>query len=772
MGSTGDYQPSLPNGNGTQLSELSPIYTPSFSQLGEDKLDLPRILAIARRRAVIIAGVAIAVTSGVVTKVLQQVPNYEGKFQLLVGPASDDNKLERLTGSLSQNAGVQIETIDYETQIQVLWSPQVLSDIVKTIQKRYPDVDYHTLRSKLAIARLGQTKILEVRYQDSDPEKIKFILDQVAEGYVNYSEQEQRGSLQQGLKFVKKQTETLTDKVDKLQKELQTFQQQYNIIDPDSQGKLLTDRFGTIKQQRQDAQTQLVETQRLEQELQSQLAQLGVSTEQAIAASALSEAPRYQALLNELSEIERKIALESARLTEDNPILLSLQDKRNELQSLLQEEAANVFPNGASSVPDNAESLASPSSLRLELTQKLVEATNQKQVLEIRNQAMATAEAQINQQLNQLPYIARRYTDLQRQLKVATESLSRFLAAQETLEIQNAQKTPAWQKISAPEKPQLPISPNVPRGIVLGAIAGLLAGAGAAFLVEKLDKVFHSPDELKDSTGLPLLGTIPFAKELKKNHAPATSGSMPDAQNLDFGFGGGGHAYSASPLLESFRSLHANLHFLSPDRPIRSLVISSSVPAEGKSTTSTFLAQAAATMGQRVLLIDADLRRPQIHVKTDLPNVWGLSNVISSEINVEDVIQRSSMDDNLFVLTAGQIPPDPIRLLCSKKMQTLVERFREMFDLVIFDAPPMLGLADARLLAAHTDGMVMVVGLGRTDRAVLTQVLYGLKTSNTRVLGVVANGVKGYVTGSYEYYNHYYTKAPKRQPEQVEGKSR
>jgi capsular exopolysaccharide synthesis family protein len=150
-------------------------------------------------------------------------------------------------------------------------------------------------------------------------------------------------------------------------------------------------------------------------------------------------------------------------------------------------------------------------------------------------------------------------------------------------------------------------------------------------------------------------------------------------------------------------------------------------------------------------------------VRTDLPNVWGLSNVISSEINVDDVIQRSPLEDNLFVLTAGQIPPDPTRLLCSKKMQNLVERFQEAFDLVIFDTPPLLGLADARLLAAHTDGIVMVVGLGRTDRAVLTQVLYGLRTSHARVLGLVANGVKGYTTSTPDYYHHYYAKTSRGQ---------
>jgi capsular exopolysaccharide synthesis family protein len=264
----------------------------------------------------------------------------------------------------------------------------------------------------------------------------------------------------------------------------------------------------------------------------------------------------------------------------------------------------------------------------------------------------------------------------------------------------------------------------------------------------------HSPDEIKDSTGLPLLGTIPFTKELKAQMAsPLTR--TPDAKKSECQRS---QSYSASPFIEAFRSLHANLHFLSPDQPLRSLVISSAVPADGKSTVATFLAQAAAAMGQRVLLVDADLRRPQIHVTTDLPNVWGLSNVISSEINVDDVLQRSPLEDNLFVLTAGQIPPDPIRLICSQKMKKLVERFQEAFDLVIFDTPPLLGLADARLLAAHTDGIVMVVGLGRTDRFVLTQVLYGLHTSHARILGIIANGVKGYTTNSYDYYHRYYSR--------------
>ncbi len=744
-----------PYGSGNQAPHLSSLYTTGLSE-DEDKFDLRKILAVARRRLIIIAGVAIAVSSGVASKVLKQVPNYEGKFQLLVGPVSGEDQVDKLTQSLSQNAGIKVQGPDYETQIQVLWSPQVISPILKNIQARYPEIDYDTLRSKLAISRLAETKILEVRYQDSDPEKIQFILKELAEGYVKYSQVEQRNSVKQGLEFVNTQTKELQDRVKSLQQKIQELRENYRIVDPETQGTLLTNRISEVVQQRQEAQTQLDESKQLYVELQSQLGQLGVTPDQAIAATALSEGPRYQELLDKLTELDTKIATESARFTEENPIVQRLVEERERLLPLIEKEASTVIGNSTSGVPSDAPSLASPSSIRQDLTQKLVETTNQIELLEIRTREIAAAENLLNQQITNLPAIARRYTDYQRDLKVATESLGRFLAVRETLQIEESQKTPPWQKLSEPKQPEAPISPNVPRGLVLSAIAGLLAGAGAGLLAEKLDKVFHSPDELKDSTGLPVLGTIPFTKELKARRTKPGEATPDPIEFQGRSYGG----YSASPLLEAFRSLNANLQFLSPDQPIRSLVLSSSVPADGKSTVATYLAQAAAAMGQRVLLVDADLRRPQVHVRTDLPNVWGLSNVISSEINVDDVIQRSPLEDNLFVLTAGQIPPDPTRLLCSKKMQNLVERFQEAFDLVIFDTPPLLGLADARLLAAHTDGIVMVVGLGRTDRAVLTQVLYGLRTSHARVLGLVANGVKGYTTSSPDYYHHYYAQSP------------
>ncbi len=267
--------------------------------------------------------------------------------------------------------------------------------------------------------------------------------------------------------------------------------------------------------------------------------------------------------------------------------------------------------------------------------------------------------------------------------------------------------------------------------------------------------MFHSPDDLKELTKLPLLGMIPFHKNLK-DITPVTNtdvGTQTDDGNLVFRNITNAQGYSYFPFLEAFRSLYTNIGFLGSDTPIHSLVVSSAVRAEGKSTVSLNLAHAAAAMGQRVLLVDADLRLPQMHTLLGLPNEQGLSNVISTNLPVLEVIQRSPLWDNLFVLTSGQIPPNPTKLLSSKKMQNIMAQLRQNFDLVIYDTPPFLGLADSSLLATYTAGIVLVVRMGKTDRSILKQALDRLKLSRAALLGTVCNGIKN---SNQETYNYYY----------------
>ncbi|MFB2880148.1 GumC family protein [Floridanema aerugineum] len=747
------------NINGKNPHSLPYIYPEQVHEEEANKLDLRQVLGILRRRALVVASVAIAVSALMGTRAWNTPPVYEGKFRVLVEPITAETKV-------AQNFGAIVYSIlDYDTQTEVLRSPSVMDGIVKKIKAEYPEINYGSLVSSLMINRLGQTKIIEVRYKDSDPKRAERILQIIADGYLDYSQQQRQSDVRQGIDFVKQQLPNLQERVNALQARLQKFRQEYNFIDPEQKAQELGNRISGIEAQQVEANTKLNELRSLYTLLQGQL---GLQPNEAIVASALSEAPRYQKLLSELQEVETKLATESVRFTEDSPMLTTLKEKRQKLLPLIAQESQKVIGNTLSPNTVNTQRLSNQNSIRLSLTQQFVDATNQIKVLEVRNQALKRAEELLVQEFKQMPIRAREYTDLQRELKVTTESLLRFLSTRENLEIEAAQKATPWQLIDAPNQ-SYPISPDKYRNIMLGVIAGLLLGAGAAWLVEMLDNVFHSAEDLKNQTGMPLLGVIPFSKGLKKvapgDNSEADGLLLPHSELALATENTRGHSrYKASQFVESFRSLYTNIRLLTTDMPIRSLVISSSTPAEGKTVISLHLAQAAAAMGQRVLLVDADLRRPQIHKRLGLPNMQGLTNLISSEdLDFHEVVQNYSEEENLFVLTAGQIPPDPTRLLSSEKMQTLMADFQSAFDLVIYDTPPLVGFADASILATPTDGVILVVGLGKADRYPLMQALDTLKISGTPILGLVANGVKSYTTRWHDSYNRYYNQSPVNQ---------
>ncbi len=737
------------NNNGHYVPEQTylPPVIPAVVEEDEDEIDLSQIGTIVRRRWPLILGVALIVGVGVGARTLTQEPVYSGNFQLLLGSVSGQPSLPEELQLLQGNFSNTQE--DFDTRIEVLKSAQVLTPILQAIQARYPDLTYRELagnenKNPLSIARLRETTILTVNYESSDPEEIKYVLDQIASGYISFSINEQRVGSQQGLQFAQEQLPELEERVDLLQGQLEQFRQQYNLIDPQVQSESVANQLSKISEERQQAQIQLGEAQTLYQTLAGQL---GLDLNQAVTISALSQAPRYQALLNRLQEVETKLATETTRFSSNSPEVLALEEERQNLIPLLNQEAVAVL--GTDQVlGTNSVMAASPNEIRSDITQQLINTTNNILTLNVRQQALGSAETQMRQQVQNMATVIRQYTDLERDLTLSTESLNRFLSVEQELQLQEAQKEQPWQVISDIRVPETPVSPSIPRDMTLGILAGLLLGAGAAAVAEQLDNTFHSPEELKDATGLPLLGVIPFVKDFKEK-------SETESQTVStVGFG----RYRASIFTEAFRSLHTNLHFMSPDKQLNSIVVTSSVPAEGKSTVSVNLARTAAAMGQRVLLVDVDLRKPQIHKRMDLPNVWGLSNIISANLSPKEVIQQSPNDQNLYVLTSGQIPPDPTSLISSEKMKSLMQEFRESFDLVVYDTPPTLGMADARIVGAHTDGMLMVVGLSKTERIVLKSTIEGIRLSPAKLLGTVANGVKrSSQSNSSYYYQSYYT---------------
>ncbi len=763
------------NGNDNYVYSLPVVNQAVSSEADGDGLDLRQLTSIVKHRLRLISIVAFGVTAAAALLTFIKEPLYQGKFKLLVEPVAEEQ--ENPLSVLQQDLG----GLDYDTQIEVLQSPRVLNPIVETLNNKYPKLEYEKLikasKSPLKIKQLDKTKIIEVSYIDADPKKIQFVLDNLSEAYLLYSLEERRVEVKQGIDFVESQLPEVRTRVDELQGEVQKFRQQYNLINPEQQAEILAKKQVDFEQRYFETQAELKETNSLYALLQKQL---GLQPQQALAASYLSESPRYQNLLDELQKIEVELVQESARFLPSNPAVQNLVEKKDRLLTLLQQEANGVLGEGLSNTVDSTPNLTSPSSLRLELNQQYIQAANQIQILEIRQQALSEAMSQLEELTKQMPIIARQYTDLKRELTVATQSLTRFLTAQEELQLKGAQQALPWQTIAKPTVTENPISPNPPRNIALGLVSGILLGLGAALLAERLDPVFHSSEELKESVNLPILGLIPIQKDLKPldeletapkkeklnlpqlqvgNTTINLNTSQPEPKSID----SKQKWYGASPFLEAFRSLNTNIKLLGSDSSIRSFVISSSIPSEGKSTVSCHLAQAAAAMGQKVLLIDADLRRPQVHRWIGVENEEGLSNVLATGLDIEEAIIKVPQWENLSVVTAGDIPPDPTRLLASQKMYALMERLKSSrkYDLIIYDTPPILGFADGRILSTRTNGVVLVVRIGKTDRSLLKQNIDNIKMSNVPVLGVIANQVNR-SSNSYHYYSHYYAEGDRK----------
>ena len=264
-----------------------------------------------------------------------------------------------------------------------------------------------------------------------------------------------------------------------------------------------------------------------------------------------------------------------------------------------------------------------------------------------------------------------------------------------------------------------PVSPQPVRNLGLAIILGLLLGVGLAVVRELLDTSVSSPDDVAEVTDTPIMGTI---------GADPAAARKPPVEALG----------SASPWAESFRVLRTNMQYVDVDHDRRVFVVSSSLPGEGKTTTAVNLAITMAMAGQRVALVECDLRRPLIAGRLGLDGAVGTTNVLIGKVEWQDAIQ-SYGDTQLGVLAAGPLPPNPSELLQSQAIEKLIEDLRTHFDMVLLDAPPLLPVTDAALLAARADGMLMVVRHGRTTRDQLRHALERVQSVDANCVGAVIN---------------------------------
>jgi polysaccharide biosynthesis transport protein len=325
---------------------------------------------------------------------------------------------------------------------------------------------------------------------------------------------------------------------------------------------------------------------------------------------------------------------------------------------------------------------------------------------------------------------------LETNLNQYRQTYAYLLQSYEQVRLVEAQSTSNIVQVEPASIPEKPIRPRTLTNTILAVVIGMFMAIGGIFLYESIDDTLKGPDEITAQVGLPVLGII-------------TRHEIDESKPITL-------LEPRSPVSESFRALRTNIQYASVNRPLKTLLITSPTPAEGKTTISVNLGIVMAQSDRNVVIIDADLRRPKIHKALGLPNQKGLSDLfVDDGLTINGSLKKTEIY-NLRALVAGNLPPNPSELLGSEKMQIILEKINLEANLIIVDSPPVMAVTDPAVLAPKVDGVLLVVKPGVTQMAVLKQSVELLRRGDVKILGFVLNEVDMKKRGNYYYRGYYY----------------
>jgi succinoglycan biosynthesis transport protein ExoP len=683
-------------------------------------------------------------------------PTYESYMRILVEPNYWDKQEQKVESDTSFKA-------DYATQLNLMRSPKLLNQAVQQLKSEYPDITFKKLRKDYKIERLVEdknareieTKIFEGIYTSTDPIKTQKVLDVIQNIYQKYNEQQQENSLKGGLGFVSKQLPISRQNAIEAEAVLKQFRQQYNLIAPEKEAEIITQQLRRIEQLREDMNTRYKETQSRYSEIQKQL---GDSPENATLESRLSESSRFQNLLNQLQKIQIELEQQRSVFTETNPSIQNLIEKQNNQRQLLEEEVKRVLGKVPAGLDLNSQSLQKQGQLGksdVQLTRQLLEVQADLATLKERDRGLATTEAKLHRKLDLFPALLGQYNNLKQEVEVTRGTLKQLLEARQKLGIEIDRGGFRWDVVEPPQE-GLKIAPNLAKDLLLSGIISLFIGGAGVFVRELIDNRVRTAEQLKQQTRFPLLGEVPqfigqkrnlLADPLYRNFRSEDRSRLSTLQLVQW-----------QPFRESLDLIYTNMQLMDSFSQLRSLVITSTAPGEGKSTLSLGLAISAARLDRKVLVIDADLRQASLHKKLDLENYNGLSEMLSGQTNQPNIQRLGILGSTIDLLSAGSLPLDPVKLLNTQRLEKLIQYFTREYDLVLVDTPPVLEMVDAMKISSCCDGALLVVRLDEVNKTQVEESISLLSKLN--LLGIIANGSKNNKLRYYQYQRYINTSLP------------
>lgn len=686
-------------------------------QESEETFDWQALVATFRRRWKLIQTIFLAVVAlGLVITYLTR-PIYGSASTLLFTDPSSNLSLSAATDAMSIPGAAKNSS--RATQIAILQGPQTLDGAMTSLAPRNPGA-VKTLQSYVTVSAdpIGETDLISVSVQSYDPQASSDFANAICNQFIAQNKERSREQATAATEYLRDRLRVVRAELDAKRQAYKKFQETNNTVDPDAEAKARIVEYGGIQSSIRS----------LEADHASDIAEL--SAIKSIAAKQVPVEKRpagiargsiVEDLKKNLTslELERlKVAQEYAKGSEP---LTQLDTQIRDIKSRMSTEAQTEVTGWT----------LTPNPIRENGLQQAAVLQARIWAQESRARALQSAAQVAAKRLKELPGQQYRLglltTDLQT-LQTTYQFLNdKYIGMrlQEQTSLSNAQ-------ILTPAVPiSLPVSPKKKTNFLISILIGLVLGVTVGVIVDHLDDRVHSQQEAEQASGLSILTQVPFIKDRKRQAMLSMGGET-------------------SILLESYRMLRTNIEFASLGKPLRSITLTSTQPSEGKSTTTADLGVVMAMDGRKVILLDADLRRPSLHTVFNLPNQVGFTNLIAGTTTLEEALQPTPIP-NLYLLSSGPVPPNPPELLNSKAARSVISRIGEECDLLIIDTPPALVMADAQIVASMTDAAILVVSVQEAGKREIARTSQSLTHTGTNILGVVLNKV---VADSLGYGNY------------------
>jgi len=734
---------------------LRPLGSTLYNVLPTQESSLREYMRVLIKRKWLVISCIVGIFAAVAIASLRETPVYEAAGQIAVNKA--DSNLIVFKDSVP--VVDYYDQSDLDTEVRIIQSDLLGLQVIRQLNlDKRPEFGGHpeqkqanlvadplltdsnrasallgTFHGNLHVTLIPNTRIIEIHYNSTDPQLAASVVNTLASTYVEQNFKTKFESTMQASDWLSKQLVDLQMKVETSQEKLVRYQKEHEILGNDEKQNITTEKLDEINKELTAAESDRMQKEAIYRQAQS-------NDPEVIAASIVTAGPGagsglLDSLRSQQAALRIQIADLSTQLGPSYPKVAQLNNQLKEIDRQLQSE-----------------------------TNKAVDHLRGQYLAALQRESLLhdSFEKQ-KQEANKLNESAIEYSLLKRDVESNRTLYEGLLEKLKEAGVTAGLRSNNFRILSAARVPTTPVEPNIPRNLSFALVLGVISGVGLAFLLENMDNTVRTPEQAQALSALPSLGMIPLGSKTTVRGSSANRLALTSARET---FETVTQARPQSQMAESYRALRTSLLLSNLGAPPRVIMVTSARPQEGKTTTSINTAIVLAQKGVRVLLVDADLRRPSVHKTLGMGPRSGLSNVLTGSATLQQAITVSPVLPNLFILPAGTPPPNPAELLASSHMRDLIAELREQYDHIVMDTPPTLSVTDAVVLSPRADATILVIRSGQTTKQALRRARDILMQVNAHVAGVLLNAVDLTSPDYYYYYEyqgkytHYYQEEP------------